>query len=63
MVKKFDKIFKWKSVCKGGRGREDILTDKLNSAKNFKSQLLMVPKLSFLLHVDNRLDMMLRENR
>ena len=63
MVKKFDKIFKWKSVCKGGRGKEDILAYKLNPAKKFKSQLLMVSKLSSLLHADNRLDMMmLREN-
>ena len=42
MVKKIDNIFKWKSICKGGRGREDILADKLISAKKFKSQLLMV---------------------
>ena len=27
--KKLTKIFKWKSVCKGGRGREYILADKL----------------------------------
>ena len=63
MVKKFGKTFKWKSVCKGGRGREDTLANKLNSAKKFKRQLLMVPRLSSLLYADNRLDMILRENR
>ena len=36
--KKLTKIFKWKSVCKGGRGREYILADKLNCAKK-KSKL------------------------
>ena len=41
VVKKFDKIFKWKSVSKEGRSREDMLADKLNS-KKFKSQLVMV---------------------
>ena len=61
--KNLTKLLDGNLFVKEGRGREDVLAGKLNSAKKFKSQLLMVPKLSSLLHDDNKLDMMLRENR